>query len=444
MPFKPEEETNVTTYIVRKEIETIREVPFFPDKMEKLILTNLIVTKNIEIPDPTIFYRPNPEKLSNSFLNFCTPSNIVEFKINDSAFLTFDEKDRQIHSSKIGCSTLNADIVQSKRAEFDELIIPSLTVSTISADVIKVGRIESAPANDIGGVLLKDGTINANTIQVGNTVSVCGNIGGCSLKNKNIWASDVNVINLNAATISCGLIACDRLVCDVKHITLGGVRFSDGNIKIGNLDASTINTNTIETKSVRTDTIITTNIETKNIKLETLDLFGTNNRLSVSGGLYIPVSHISEIGKLKLTKDLAVLDVPFHVKSIETTVAKLGCVSISDGVLVSGNVTISGDISADRVETRQIKTESVLTSTINASEVHASQITAHAISAGYVKAADFRLNDGTSILNGVFPVGMIMLFQGKIPPRGWLECNGKCGTPTLLAPTDGVIYIVRR
>jgi hypothetical protein len=136
MPFKPEEETNVTTYIVRKEIETIREVPFFPEKMEKLILTNLIVTKNIEIPDPTIFYRPNPEKLSNSFLNFCTPSNIVEFKINDSAFLTFDEKYRQIHSSKIGCSTLNADIVQSKRAEFDELIIPSLTVSTICADVI--------------------------------------------------------------------------------------------------------------------------------------------------------------------------------------------------------------------------------------------------------------------------------------------------------------------
>ena len=145
-----------------------------------------------------------------------------------------------------------------------------------------------------------------------------------------------------------------------------------------------------------------------------------------------------------MTKDCAVLDTPFHVKYIETTVAKLGCVSISDGLLVSGNVTISGDISADRVETRQIKTESVLTSTVNASEVSTSQITAHAISAGYVKAADFRLNDGTSILNGVFPVGMIMLFQGKIPPRGWLECNGKCGTPTLLAPTEGVIYIVRR
>jgi hypothetical protein len=47
-------------------------------------------------------------------------------------------------------------------------------------------------------------------------------------------------------------------------------------------------------------------------------------------------------------------------------------------------------------------------------------------------------------LNGVFPSGMIMLFSGKTPPRGWLECNGKMGTPNLPSPASGVIYIVRR
>jgi hypothetical protein len=61
-----------------------------------------------------------------------------------------------------------------------------------------------------------------------------------------------------------------------------------------------------------------------------------------------------------------------------------------------------------------------------------------------IKASDYRLLDGTSILNSVFPVGIIMLFNGKLAPKGWFECNGKMGTPFLPSPAVGVIYIVRK
>jgi microcystin-dependent protein len=47
-------------------------------------------------------------------------------------------------------------------------------------------------------------------------------------------------------------------------------------------------------------------------------------------------------------------------------------------------------------------------------------------------------------LHNVFPLGMIMLFSGKTPPRGWLECNGKGGTPLILSPAKDVIYVIRR
>ncbi len=445
MPFYEDErlESEETQVIIQKEIKVVREVPIQTGVMDSLIVSNLVVSRDIKIPNPTIFYPPNPEILKSSYLNFLSDEPI-DFRSNGTPFLEY-RNDGMLYSKNIGAQTAVAQFVRFEKAHIDEIISPIICVPLLSANTIRASRFE-ATANDIGGVLLKSGTVNApHEIYTGNIVSKLGSIGSVQLKDSIVSCSSIKSDNATFKNMTC-----DRIYCSAPYITVGNVQFSNGSML-----ASSVYTAAVFTEKIKTQTADLDNISTQKLTIGETELTDGSNMFCISKGIYTPLNSSNTLGSLTLNKNNAILSGSLnaqHIQTLSGTVCELDCTTLNvQKSLQIGNTFISTDgidtsnitlkkVSANNATFNRVETEHINSETMNADKLTVKTVE---IAEG-IKAADYRLLDGTSILNGVFPVGMIMLFAGKVPPRGWIECTGKMGTPNIPSPAPGVIYIVRR
>jgi hypothetical protein len=445
MPFYEDErlESEETQVIIQKEIKVVREVPIQTGVMDSLIVSNLVVSRDIKIPNPTIFYPPNPEILRSSYLNFSTHEP-VHLQSNGKSFLEY-RNDGMLYSENIGAQTSVAQFASFDKAQINEIITPIISVPLLSANTIKAARFEST-ANDIGGVLLKNGTVNApQEIYTGNIVSKVGSIGSVQLKDSNVSCSSIKGDDATFKNMTC-----DRLYCSAPYITVGNVQFSNGSML-----ASSVYTAAVFTEKINTQRAELDNISTKKITIGETELSDGSDMFCVSKGIFTPLNSSNTLGPLTLNKNNAILSGALNAQNIQSLSAtiyemdstvlnvrkslQVGDTFISTDRISTSNITLQ-TVSATDATLKNIETEQINSETINTDKLTVKTVE---ITDG-IKAADYRLLDGTSILNGVFPVGMIMLFSGKVPPRGWVECTGKMGTPNIPSPAPGVIYIVRR
>jgi hypothetical protein len=243
-----------------------------------------------------------------------------------------------------------------------------------------------------------------------------------------VSTENLDTQTLTAHTVDISLLRADRL--ETSENMIGGIILRNGgfsapgNVNVGShFIASTGNIGGVSLKQgiVRGDI---------------LDVTSTQSNLTVSGDLTC---------KVIKCKRLEIDEFPSIVTDSDS-VHSIGNLSISEGAAYFSGKFTSLCMSTEFVESEKVSTQHLDVHTLaTMKELTVEKMnTKSVVIDGTVKAHDFRLQDGTSILNGVFPLGMIMLYNGKVPPRGWLECNGKGGTPVMDSPAPNVIYIVRR
>jgi hypothetical protein len=411
--------------IVRQEVQhhhhhhsntIIREIPVVDASLNSLSVSSITVTGSIAIPDPSVFYPPK-----ESFVELrAEEESVVGFRVDkDAPFFTYDP------------ATGNATL--------PTFVSPNATIESLTA-----GRFTVSVA-EFGHVLMKEGSVYApESAHVGgHLVATTGAIGGVQCKNARMMSTSLKTEIVEARTVACEYLDAERIHCAAPHITLGGVRLLSGGI-----DAMQVFTEEISAHKSMFDAI------------HCGELSSISDRLSVTSGIVTPPESCNELGCLRADRLSVCVSGQLIAKSIETPYIGTGEVSTTE-LKVWGAGTIA-DVQINRGEVHataghfggvHLSNSTVVAEGIRA---HHSILNTQCLREellvgenivlrdGAVRAADFRLNDGTSILNGVFPPGMIMLFHGKVAPRGWMECNGKGGTPTLAPPAAGVIYIVRR
>jgi hypothetical protein len=337
MPFYEDErmESEETQVIIQKEIKVVREVPIQTGMMDSLIVSNLIVSRDIKIPNPSIFYPPNPEILKSSYLNFST-RDPVHFQSNGKSFLEY-RNDGMLYSENIGAQTSVAQFASFDKAQINEIITPIISAPLISANVIRAARFE-ATANDIGGVLLKNGSVNAPAdIYSGNIVSKTGSIGSIQLKDKGIVCGTIDGDDATFKSVTC-----DRIHCSAPFLTVGNVQFSNGCMLASSVYTSAVFTDKIKTQVADIDTI---NVQKLNIGESVLT--DTSDTFCISKGIITPSNSTSTIGPLTLTKNNAILSGSLNAQDIH---ALAGTIYILDSTtqkvkksLEVGNTFITTD-----------------------------------------------------------------------------------------------------
>jgi hypothetical protein len=405
MPFYQEKGTNGgiehhhhTRTVINKET-TIIEKAVLNASMENLTVRNLSVT-NLSVPDPSIFYPPPIEQnlLNASFLDFSTNEAVIALQVNNKPFLTFSP-------------------------ETTTVVVPALNASTATFETLHVGRIETTQGNEIGGVLLNGGTVTApSNVYVGeHFVARHGAIGGVTFKggagafsnlvSKKIETPELHVESAYITNISCANdvaflgVSAQRLSV-AKDACISGVRIHDCGIfcDFGSIAM----------------------LKSGRLEIDNISITSEDESINITGGLFTPESSVNSIGCI-------------HTEN--------------NNVSISGSLSVlSADISSLTADILTVNTlhtpgmflETANIGTLSASTVNSSSLTcSHIVSENTITAKDFRLLDGTSIVNTLLPKGVIMLFCGSVPPRGWLKCDGRGGTPLLAGPSPNVVYIVR-
>lgn len=428
--------------IIQKDINVVRELPNI-GILESLIVSNLIVSRDIKIPDPSIFYPPNPEILKNSYLNFLTDEH-VNFQSNGKPFLEY-RNDGMLYSENIGAQKSIAQFARFEKAQIDEIITPILSVPLISTNVIRATRFETL-TNEFGGVLLKNGSVNApSDIYSGNIVSKIGSIGSVVFKDSIVTCKSIKSVDGAFKTMTC-----DTFNCSSPFLSVGNVQFSNGCMIAKSIYTSGIFTERIESQTARLDSL-----SVKSIQIGKTQLTDSSDIFSVSKGICTPSNSSNSLGPLTLTEKNADLEGSLNVQdvrsfkgfvySLNSSVLNVHkSLRVGDTVISTEGIRASSakikKITVNEAVLKNIETENIVSESGNFENLNVKRLE---ITNG-IKASDYRLLDGTSILNSVFPIGMIMLFNGKLAPKGWFECNGKMGTPFLPSPVEGVIYIVRK
>jgi hypothetical protein len=434
MPFYEEGEDSLS--IIEKEITLIREIPIQSSNVDSLTIADLTVTKNINFP--------NPEIIKNNYINFSTSNNYVELQFNGTSFLKYDTSGL-LYSDNIESTNTSTKFAKIVNAEINNIITPFLNVPNISADTLKVGRIEIANENDIGGVLFKNGTLSVpNDTRTGNITAKSGSIGNISFKDGSIISS-----NIIADTGFIRTLSCDRILCSATHITFGNVHMSDGKIKTTNVITDNVSTNTFTAiKSSFQD------ISTNSLTINTTQFTDDIETICISKGIHTPLNTSNNIGILNVSKKDVTVKGSIYTQNIDSSYGsfnnfksdelKVTSNATIGNVIIQNNVLNANDIYCDKIDVKKGLIGDMWSTSVTSKDIHTEKLSVSEIETSCIRSSDYKLNDGTSILTGVFPLGIIMLFNGKIPPKGWLECNGKGGTPNIPSPAQGIIYIVRR
>lgn len=389
----------------------VKEVPVLNAQLDTLEVTSLTVHGDLNISNPAAFYPPPPQ-----YVEFDQASSVVGFKVDtEDPFMVYNRATQEVELSAI----------TAVDGTFRSLHTERFTTSV----------------GEFADVLLKKGNVYApgDIFASGHLIADTAAVGGVIMRNEELLCTSLQSGNIASATLSCQFINTERIRCEAPYITLGGVRLLSGAV-----DATELHTGAVHAKAGYFDEVecgslsslsIRSGIQTPPDSSNVLGcLTAHEGRVKIHGKLEASVveakvldGHEVSTTELRCWGSAMIADVGIQGGAIEASKATLGGVSLSNSSLYAEASFVRHSI----VDTHHIKQE------LNVGEDVK-------IVDGSVRAADFRLKDGTSILNGVFPPGMIMLFHGKVPPRGWMECNGKGGTPLLASPAAGVIYIVRR
>lgn len=431
--------------VIERNTHIVHERPVITASLEQLTVRRLAVSESFSLPDPSVFYPPHPEDLPTSHLVFHGSAAVVEFRTGDGhAFFQYD-CDKNVaytehHSTEVlDAGVVHSDAIKTGRLEATEIVVPSLCVPSIRTE-----RLETL-TTEIGGILLREGTLTAprDALVGGHLTAKSAATGGVSLRDETVTAAYGEV----------GVLGCDTIRTDILEVgsptlTLGGVQLHHGNVEGRNVKFEGGTGKTLVVGNTRSETIATDLLRVGGRQITERD--GT---LVLDGGL--ATHEDSKLGPLWIGKEGACLVGQFVASSVETSNLTVGelhrtrDLQVDHHAKLGGVVCVDGTITAKEMGVRTVRAEDaavgmISATTANVSNVVCTKITSGQVVAESITSKDYRLSDGTSILNGVFPPGMIMLFAGNTPPRGWLACNGTGGTPLIPPPAPGVIYIVRR
>lgn len=412
MPFKqdPFMQPIRERTIVQKET-IIREKPI---QVLNASLETLFV-KHLRVPDITLFYPPEPHKLNNSFLDFSTNNSSVDLRINNAPFLTYSRN--QLYTNNINVST----------GMFD----------TLSVSNIRVGRIESS-TNEIGGVFMTSGHLTVpGNLHIGQTfVAKEGSMGGVLFRNGKSAFTEVSTTRLIAERASISDLICSQFSSSQSSIDLAGVSISNGDIHANSVISdsdSCISGVRLHNCGIDCEFANLSMLHVRKIDIDSASISSVDDRLSMDVGIVTPPESINNIGCIRCDKSSLSVEGSLTVSS-----ANIGHLSVQD-IIVQDIRVGSTTIQPNGIHTPMITVGIADIPTLNTHHTTCARIDV----TEEIRANDYKLSDGTSILKGVFPKHIIMLYHGDVPPRGWLLCDGRGGTPRLPSPTPGVIYIVR-
>jgi len=430
--------------VIERNTHIVHERPVITASLEQLTVRRLAVSESFSLPDPSIFYPPHPEELPTSHLVFRGSADHVELRTGDGhAFFQYDCHKNvaytEHHSTELlDAGVVHSDAIKTGRLEATEIIVPSLNVPSIRTE-----RLETL-TTEIGGILLREGTLAApRDALIGQHLTAkSAAVGGVSLREETVTAAFGEV-----GVLGCDTVRTELLEVGSPALTLGGVQLHHGNVECRNVRFEGGTGKTLVIENVRSGAIAT-----ESLRVGGRQIFVKDGTLVLDGG--IATHEDSKLGPLWIGKEGACLVGQFVASSVEASNVTSGAVSTHELVVdrhgkIGGVVCTDGIVTAKEVGSRSVRAEEAAVgmlsaTTANVSNVVCTKVTSGQVVAESVTSKDYRLSDGTSILNGIFPPGMIMLFAGGTPPRGWLMCNGTGGTPLLPPPAPGVIYIVRR
>lgn len=437
-----------TPQVVERFTHVVREQSVLNASMDTLTVKTLRVESHLAVPDVTLFYPPHPETLASSFLNFDTPSRNVEFRTGGNAFFCYNSDTdagyiKALHAEQLETAVARTNTLRATKIETTDLVLPYLHVPHLRTE-----RLET-PAMEIGGIVLREGTaMIPRDAYVGSSLTVPrATIGSAHLDEHGLSVPSLRALE----TISCGQLTAERIVTSAPTLTLGGVTLDHGDVHARNLEFQGATGSTLVTDTLQSVVAMTSDLRVGTQRVSCKD---AEDAIAVSGGLIVPGP--SRIGPLSVTPREATLVGAFHASSVECEVGSIQRLHVgAEGASIAGpacvaGVSLSNDtVSASRAKFSSLQSEEAATTilssaTVNASNVTCTHVGANQVVTNSIVSKDYRLPDGTSILNGIFPAGMIMLYAGTTPPRGWLVCNGTGGTPSIPSPAAGVIYIVRR
>jgi hypothetical protein len=394
--------------VVQKET-IIREKPIqvLNASLESLTVQRLTAT-HFSVPDMTIFHPPTPHILNEAFLDFSTGAPSVDLRINNKPFLSYLN------------DSLHTNNVTSSAGTFRRLFVSNLCVD----------RIESSRANEIGGVFMSSGHLTVpGNIHADEFVAKSGAIGGIPFSDgKGAFTA------VTSKHVSADRVCVADLSCSQKSIELGGVHLSEGSIEASDSCISGVR---IHNCRVECDSVNASIVSAHRLDLDGASISSIDDRLSVDVGIVTPFDSANTLGCIRADKSSLIVS---------------GVLTARTGIFqsVSTNALESAEIFSDKIKVGNtivnpdgISTQTVEANSADIATLVSSEIACSSIKVAEIRADDYKLTDGTSILKGVFPKGLIMLYHGEVAPRGWLVCDGRGGTPRITCPTPGVIYIVR-
>jgi len=413
MPFNraallmaPKERTRT---IVQKET-LIREIPIqvLNASLDNLCVNNLSVI-HFSVPDITVFHPKDPHILKNSFLDFSTDSDTVELRTNNTSFLRYVDSN---------------------------LYTNNVTVSLATISKLCVGRIESTEGNEIGGVFLRNRSLTVpGSAYVGESfVAKEGAVGGVTFKNGRAVFTQIDTRVMNTERLCVNDLSC------AFPVRLGDVGLSGGNVNANTLHVETdscISGVRIHDCGIDCDYASISRVSSHRFDIDNLSLSSFEDRLTVGGGIFTPIQSVNNLGCLMSDGSSVFIDGKLTAYSGTLTSVQTESLVVGDVIIDKNSVKAPAGLFDSLVACN------VHTSRIDTSGVHASNIHCSRIDTSVIVADDYIGRDGTAILKNVIPVGMISLFSGEIPPRGWMLCDGRGGRPRLPSPTPGVIYMVR-